>query len=87
MNQLSAYCTFYGLTFVLIFKGTTLTKMFELFRHLLIRNCIVVDHNHCVIGIVTRKDIARFKVERTAGRYTLKELLISEDNTFALGNQ
>ncbi|CAH1794618.1 unnamed protein product [Owenia fusiformis] len=58
--------------------SASLPRIFRLFRGLGLRHIIVIN-NHCqVVGIVTRKDLARFRVWHHRGRMGLEELQISQ---------
>lgn len=52
-------------------------RIFRLFRALGLRHLVVVNDRNEVIGIVTRKDLARFKMHYHKGKVSLKELQIS----------
>lgn len=55
---------------------TSLPRVFKLFRALGLRHVVVVNsHNH-VQGMITRKDLARYRVWKHAGRMGLQELKI-----------
>ena len=43
--------------------STNLNQMFQLFRALGLRHMLVVDEDSEVVGVVTRKDLARFRVK------------------------
>ncbi|KAK3600873.1 hypothetical protein CHS0354_019220 [Potamilus streckersoni] len=56
----------------------SLPRIFKLFRALGLRHVVVINRRNQVIGIVTRKDLARYKVSRHRGRISMEELLISQ---------
>lgn len=53
--------------------------MFRLFRALGLRHLPIVNDTNEVIGMVTRKDLARYRVWRHQGRIGVEELLISKE--------
>ncbi|XP_017885005.1 H(+)/Cl(-) exchange transporter 7 [Ceratina calcarata] len=57
--------------------SATLPRTFRLFRALGLRHLLVVNDTNEVIGIITRKDVARFRIWKHRGRMGLDELLIS----------
>ena len=57
----------------------SLTRIFRLFRALGLRHLVVVNDRNEVIGIVTRKDVARFRSHRKSGKYLMQELQISHN--------
>ncbi|XP_055954224.1 H(+)/Cl(-) exchange transporter 7-like [Argiope bruennichi] len=59
-----------------ISQRASLPRIFKLFRALGLRHLPVIDDKNSVVGIVTRKDIARFRA-RKHGRYGLEELQVS----------
>ncbi|CAL1266191.1 unnamed protein product [Larinioides sclopetarius] len=59
-----------------IYQRASLPRIFKLFRALGLRHLPVVDDKNSVVGIVTRKDIARFRA-RKHGKYGLEELQVS----------
>lgn len=54
----------------------SLPRIFKLFRALGLRHLPVVDDKNCVVGIVTRKDIGRFRA-RKHGEFGIEELQVS----------
>nr|CAD7400001.1 unnamed protein product [Timema cristinae] len=60
--------------------SASLPRVFRLFRALGLRHLTVVNDSHEVVGIVTRKDLARFHVWRHAGRMGVEQLVISDDS-------
>ncbi|XP_062570699.1 H(+)/Cl(-) exchange transporter 7-like isoform X2 [Saccostrea cucullata] len=52
-------------------------RIFKLFRALGLRHLVVVDKHHQVVGMVTRKDLARYKVTQKLWKVSMEELLIS----------
>ncbi|XP_039315677.1 H(+)/Cl(-) exchange transporter 7 [Solenopsis invicta] len=57
--------------------SATLPRTFRLFRALGLRHVPVVNDTNEVIGIITRKDVARFRIWKHRGRMGLDELLIT----------
>ncbi|KYQ58999.1 H(+)/Cl(-) exchange transporter 7 [Trachymyrmex zeteki] len=57
--------------------SATLPRTFRLFRALGLRHVPVVNDINEVIGIITRKDVARFRIWRHRGKMGLDELLIT----------
>ncbi|EFN62069.1 Chloride channel protein 7 [Camponotus floridanus] len=57
--------------------SATLPRTFRLFRALGLRHIPVVNDTNEVIGIITRKDVARFRIWKHQGRMGLDELLIT----------
>ncbi|GAB1869003.1 Chloride channel protein [Camponotus japonicus] len=58
--------------------SATLPRTFRLFRALGLRHIPVVNDTNEVIGIITRKDVARFRIWKHQGRMGLDELLITD---------
>ncbi|XP_020707477.2 H(+)/Cl(-) exchange transporter 7 [Athalia rosae] len=58
--------------------SATLPRVFSLFRALGLRHLPIVNDTNEVIGMVTRKDIARYRIWRHQGKMGLDELLISD---------
>lgn len=56
----------------------SLPRVFRLFRALGLRHLTVIDDCNEVVGIVTRKDLARYRVWKHRGRMGVEELKISE---------
>lgn len=56
---------------------SSLPRVFRLFRALGLRHLIVVNDFNEVVGMVTRKDLARYRVWRHYGRTGVEELKIS----------
>ncbi|XP_014672590.1 PREDICTED: H(+)/Cl(-) exchange transporter 7-like [Priapulus caudatus] len=56
----------------------SLPKIFRLFRALGLRHVVVLNGRHQVIGIVTRKDLARYRVSHHGGGMGLEELHITD---------
>ncbi|XP_022245786.1 H(+)/Cl(-) exchange transporter 7-like [Limulus polyphemus] len=54
----------------------SLPRIFRLFRALGLRHIVVVNDQHEVIGIVTRKDLARYRTWQHRGKMGLEELNI-----------
>ncbi|XP_064629427.1 H(+)/Cl(-) exchange transporter 7-like isoform X2 [Lineus longissimus] len=61
----------------LVLDTTSLPRIFKMFRGLGLRHLVVVNEYNQVIGIVTRKDLARYRVWKHRGRMGLEELQIS----------
>ncbi|XP_076751058.1 chloride channel protein 7 [Xylocopa sonorina] len=57
--------------------SATLPRTFRLFRALGLRHLPVINDTNEVIGIITRKDVARFRIWKHRGRMGLDELLIT----------
>lgn len=57
--------------------SATLPRTFRLFRALGLRHVPVINDTNEVIGIITRKDVARFRIWKHQGRMGLDELLIT----------
>uniref|UniRef100_A0A1B6CCK6 Chloride channel protein n=1 Tax=Clastoptera arizonana TaxID=38151 RepID=A0A1B6CCK6_9HEMI len=58
---------------------SSLSRVFRLFRALGLRHLTVVNNANEVVGIVTRKDLARYRVWKHLGRLGVEELKISEN--------
>jgi len=56
---------------------STLPRIFAMFRGLGLRHLVVVTDRNEVLGMVTRKDLARFRIRHTKGRTSIQELPIS----------
>uniref|UniRef100_A0A0A9WGN6 H(+)/Cl(-) exchange transporter 7 n=2 Tax=Lygus hesperus TaxID=30085 RepID=A0A0A9WGN6_LYGHE len=54
----------------------SLPRIFRLFRGLGLRHIVVVNEVNEVVGMVTRKDLARYRTWRHAGTMGLKELRV-----------
>ncbi|XP_076293210.1 chloride channel protein 7 [Lasioglossum baleicum] len=57
--------------------SATLPRTFRLFRALGLRHLPVINDTNEVIGIITRKDVARFRIWKHTGRMGLDELAIT----------
>ncbi|KAM3599050.1 uncharacterized protein V6R79_026007 [Siganus canaliculatus] len=55
-------------------QDTSLPRVFKLFRALGLRHLVVVDDDNQVIGLVTRKDLARYHL----GKHGLEELQLAQ---------
>ncbi|XP_050541566.1 H(+)/Cl(-) exchange transporter 7-like isoform X1 [Daktulosphaira vitifoliae] len=53
---------------------TSLPRTFRLFRTLGLRHIVVINNTNEVVGMVTRKDLARFRLWRKAATMGLKEI-------------
>lgn len=62
-----------------LLHSTSLPRLFRLFRALGLRHMPVVNDTNEVIGMITRKDLARYRVWHHKGRMGLEELLISKE--------
>ena len=58
--------------------STCLPQMFNLFRALGLRHMIVLSDDSEVVGVVTRKDLARFRVKHQAGHMERETVHITE---------
>ncbi|KAL5020975.1 hypothetical protein ScPMuIL_000130 [Solemya velum] len=56
----------------------SLTKLFKLFRGLGLRHIIVVNSKHEPVGMVTRKDLAKFRAEAKRGLVHIEHLKIED---------
>ncbi|CAH2106555.1 unnamed protein product [Euphydryas editha] len=57
----------------------SLPRLFRLFRALGLRHLPIVNDHNEVVGMVTRKDIARYRVWRHLGHMGMEELLLSNE--------
>ncbi|EFN81286.1 H(+)/Cl(-) exchange transporter 7 [Harpegnathos saltator] len=57
--------------------SATLPRAFRLFRALGLRHLPVVNDTNEVVGIITRKDVTRFRIWKHQGRMGLDELIIT----------
>ncbi|XP_061455498.1 H(+)/Cl(-) exchange transporter 7-like isoform X2 [Rhineura floridana] len=55
-------------------QEATLTRVYKLFRALGLRHLVVVDNHNQVVGLVTRKDLARYRL----GKEGLEELPLAQ---------
>ncbi|MBN3303918.1 CLCN7 protein, partial [Amia calva] len=55
-------------------QETSLPRVFKLFRALGLRHLVVVDSENMVVGLVTRKDLARYHL----GKHGLEEMQLSQ---------
>ncbi|KAL1498027.1 hypothetical protein ABEB36_008889 [Hypothenemus hampei] len=62
-----------------VLHSTSLQRMFRLFRGLGLRHLAIVNDTNEVIGMVTRKDLARYRMWKHQGQMGVEELLISKD--------
>ena len=56
---------------------STLPRIFSMFRGLGLRHLVVVNDQNGVVGMITRKDLARFRLKHSKGRTFIQELGIS----------
>ncbi|VDM54238.1 unnamed protein product [Angiostrongylus costaricensis] len=59
--------------------NASLSFIFQLFRGLGLRYLAVVNDENKLRGIITRKDVARFRERRSNRKYQVQELYIAED--------
>lgn len=64
-----------------VHEESSLSRVFHLFRALGLRHLVVVDHHNQVVGIVTRKDLARYRQWSHLGRTRLEEITILDGDT------
>ncbi|XP_077490396.1 chloride channel protein 7 [Amblyomma americanum] len=57
--------------------NASLPRIFKLFRALGLRHLVVVNGSNMVVGIVTRKDLARYRMTSHYGRLGMEELHVS----------
>lgn len=62
-----------------VLHSTSLPRMFRLFRGLGLRHLPIINDTNEVIGMVTRKDLARYRMWKHLGRMGVEELLVSKD--------
>ncbi|OQV24355.1 H(+)/Cl(-) exchange transporter 7 [Hypsibius exemplaris] len=62
-----------------VYMNTPFPRLFKLFRALGLRHLVVVDNRNQVVGILTRKDLAKFRVEMHKGKIKVEELAISNE--------
>ncbi|XP_064170805.1 H(+)/Cl(-) exchange transporter 7 isoform X1 [Anguilla rostrata] len=55
-------------------QETSLPRVFKLFRALGLRHLVVIDHENRVVGLVTRKDLARYHL----GKHGLEEMQLAQ---------
>ncbi|CAF3399220.1 unnamed protein product [Rotaria sp. Silwood1] len=56
---------------------STLPRIFSMFRGLGLRHLVVVNDKNEVVGMITRKDLARFRMKHKKGHTSIEELAIS----------
>ncbi|XP_034241904.1 H(+)/Cl(-) exchange transporter 7 isoform X2 [Thrips palmi] len=61
-----------------VIHSMTLPRVFRIFRALGLRHLPVIDDTNQVVGMVTRKDLVRYRVHHHNGHMTREELKISE---------
>ena len=59
-------------------QGTSLPRVFRLFRGLGLRHLVVVSITNDVVGLVTRKDIAKYRMWSHGGKIGVHELSVSQ---------
>jgi len=59
--------------------SASMPRIFKLFRGLGLRHLTIVNDINEVVGMVTRKDLARYRMEKHMGQMKLQELTILED--------
>nr|CAD7397163.1 unnamed protein product [Timema poppensis] len=79
-SSVKFYLYFIRVNVAIVLQSASLPRVFRLFRALGLRHLTVVNDAHEVVGIVTRKDLARFHVWRHAGRMGVEQLVISDDS-------
>ncbi|CAF0877320.1 unnamed protein product [Rotaria sordida] len=57
--------------------SATLPRIFSMFRGLGLRHLVVVNDKNEVVGMITRKDLARFRMTHKKGHTSIEELAIS----------
>jgi chloride channel 7 len=62
-----------------VVHSTSMPRIFRLFRGLGLRHLTVVNDHNEVVGMVTRKDLARYRMEKHLGHMKLQELTILEN--------
>uniref|UniRef100_A0A6P7FEH3 Chloride channel protein n=1 Tax=Diabrotica virgifera virgifera TaxID=50390 RepID=A0A6P7FEH3_DIAVI len=62
-----------------VLHSSSLPRMFRLFRGLGLRHLPIVNDTNEVVGMVTRKDLARYRVWRHRGHMGVEELFISKE--------
>lgn len=55
---------------------TALPRMFSLFRALGLRHLVIINDSNEVVGIVTRKDLVKYRIWKHRGQMGLEELVI-----------
>ncbi|KAK7111918.1 H(+)/Cl(-) exchange transporter 7-like [Littorina saxatilis] len=58
-------------------ESASFPRIFRLFRGLGLRHLVVINGDSEVLGMVTRKDLARYRVKSKDGKLKMKELLMS----------
>jgi len=61
-----------------ILHSTSLPQMFRRFRALGLRHMLVTNDDNEVVGVVTRKDLARFRVVHHGSRMAREMVLVTE---------
>lgn len=62
-----------------VLHSSSLPRMFRLFRGLGLRHLPIVNDSNEVVGMVTRKDLARYRIWSHRGHIGVEELLISKE--------
>ncbi|XP_028406766.1 H(+)/Cl(-) exchange transporter 7-like [Dendronephthya gigantea] len=63
-----------------VHEESSISRVFHLFRAIGLRHLIVVDHHNQVVGIVTRKDLARYRQWSHRGQTRLEKIHITDDS-------
>lgn len=68
---------FYSQPYIIL-QGVSLPRIFKLFRGLGLRHLLVVNNDNEIIGIVTRKDLAKFHSKSKGFSYVLSKKQLRE---------
>ena len=60
-------------------ESVSFARLFNLFRSMGLRHLVVVNENNKVVGIVTRKDLAKFRKWRKQGSSGVQQLSFIND--------
>ncbi|CAB4016359.1 H(+) Cl(-) exchange transporter 7-like, partial [Paramuricea clavata] len=63
-----------------VHEESSISRVFHLFRAIGLRHLIVVDHHNQVVGIVTRKDLARYRQWSHMGKTRLEKIHVLDDS-------
>ena len=69
-----------------VHEESSISRVFHLFRAIGLRHLIVVDHHNQVVGIVTRKDLARYRQWSHMGKTRLEKIHVLDDSASS-GNE